>query len=335
MSAQATVIIPTYNRAPYLRRVLDGLGRQDAPAGSFDVFVVDDGSTDHTAAVLAHAYPFALRSLRQDNGGPGAARNMAINACATPLIIFIDDDVIPDEGLVRAHLEAQARHPGAIIGPMLPAGVRQPVWSEWETRTLDRQYADMSAGRFAVSARQFYTANASVPRTQLVAAGLFDARFRRAEDVDLAYRLEDRLAFHFEPAARIYHDTPRTLGAWMRVAEQYGYYDVVMRCELGRWWILTNVADEYMRRNVYLRGLARAFVGRSAPMRFVRALGGVSIGVTNALRVRPAGLAMCSAVFNLVYWDAIARELGGRAAFWDTIARELRTPTPEPQPVTE
>ena len=53
MAPACSVIIPTYDRAELLRRTLDCLVRQDLPAAEFEVLVVDDGSSDHTAEVAA------------------------------------------------------------------------------------------------------------------------------------------------------------------------------------------------------------------------------------------------------------------------------------------
>ena len=57
---------------------------------------------------------------------------------------------------------------------------------------LAKQYEAMDRGVYGATARQFYTGNASVARRHVIAAGGFDTSFRRAEDVELAYRLADR-----------------------------------------------------------------------------------------------------------------------------------------------
>src|SRR6185503_15200346 len=97
--------------------------------------------------------------------------------------LFLDDDVVPDPDLAEAHIAAHRASPGAIvIGPMLaPQGVSRPAWVRWEEDRLAEQYRDMSAGRYPCSPRQFYTANASLPRSALIACGGFDQTFKRAE----------------------------------------------------------------------------------------------------------------------------------------------------------
>jgi glycosyltransferase involved in cell wall biosynthesis len=323
MTPDVTVIIPTYNRAPHLQRVLDALERQDVVRGTFDVFVVDDGSSDSTSDVLSSRYWFDLHSLRQENGGPASARNAAIEQATGEIILFVDDDVIPREDLVRRHLDAHRdAGPCVVIGRMLePEGMRQPAWAEWESRTLRKQYDKIANGVFRPSPRQFFTANASVRREDIVRAGMFDARFRRAEDVELAYRLSDLgLAFQFEPEAVVLHDTPRTLEGWLRVAEQYGRYDIVMWRDGGRAHIIYNIAEEFCwHRRPAVRALTRVALGRRPLMAAIRAGSSFAIRMAETLRSRRAALGLCSGIFNLLYLDAAAREMGGRRAFWRAI----------------
>ncbi len=84
-----SVIIPTYNRASMIGAALDSVLSQ---AGEDDeIIVVDDGSTDNTAAVLA-AYGDRIRCIRQTNAGAGAARNRGIAESRHDLIAFLDSD---------------------------------------------------------------------------------------------------------------------------------------------------------------------------------------------------------------------------------------------------
>lgn len=88
-----SVIIPTYNRATLLPRALDSVALQTSRCG--EVIVVDDGSTDATAALLeqqAERGRMNLRVFRQNNKGPGAARNLGIEMAKYPFIAFLDSD---------------------------------------------------------------------------------------------------------------------------------------------------------------------------------------------------------------------------------------------------
>ena len=84
-----SVIIPTYNRREILARALDSvLGQTHQP---HEVWVVDDGSTDGTAQMLAADYP-DVRVIMQENRGVSAARNAGISACSGQWIALLDSD---------------------------------------------------------------------------------------------------------------------------------------------------------------------------------------------------------------------------------------------------
>ena len=87
--AHVTAAITTYNRATFLPGTLESVFAQSRPAD--EVLVVDDGSTDDTAAVLAR-YDGRIRVVRQENGGRSAARNTAVLEARGELISFLDSD---------------------------------------------------------------------------------------------------------------------------------------------------------------------------------------------------------------------------------------------------
>ncbi len=98
-----SVIVPLFNKAAYIRRALDSIAHQTF--GDFEVIIVDDGSTDESD-MIACSYPDArFRVVRQENQGPGAARNTGITESTGELIAFLDAD---DEWLPH-HLETAVR----------------------------------------------------------------------------------------------------------------------------------------------------------------------------------------------------------------------------------
>src|SRR5579872_1896806 len=91
MTAGVSVVIPTYNRATLIGDTIDSILRQTVPPA--EVIVVDDGSTDDTAAVVAR-YGGAVRYHRIENSGPGVARNIGVSLARSPWIAFCDSDDI-------------------------------------------------------------------------------------------------------------------------------------------------------------------------------------------------------------------------------------------------
>ena len=133
--------------------------------------------------------------------------------------MFLDDDVVPDPGLIAAHATAHSRETAVVVvGPMLPPdGWRRPAWIRWEEAKLVGQYEAMRLGRYACTPRQFFTGNASLARSWFSLSGGFDHGFGRAEDVELGYRLRDLgLRFVFEPKAKVWHYPQRTFASWRR-----------------------------------------------------------------------------------------------------------------------
>ena len=331
-----SVILPTYNRLARLRRVLAGLARQSHPLEDVEVIIVSDGSTDGTDAYLAglngarvdEAPPHVI-PVFQPNGGVATARNAGLARAAGDLVLFIDDDVVPAPQLLAEHVATHAAQGQGVVvlGPMLtpPEFAMQP-WVRWEQAMLVKQYDDMVAGHWAPTARQFYTGNTSLPRRYLVEAGGFDPAFRRAEDVELAYRLADRgLRFVFNPNAVGYHYAERSFRSWLQIPYLYGRNDVIFTRDKGQTWLLPTIWKEYaIHRHKLIRGMTRLCLDRPwlarptiAGLRLAAAVGD-RLGIEQAPRLAYSG------IFNLRHYQGIADELGGRTAFFDGVAQVKR-----------
>jgi glycosyltransferase involved in cell wall biosynthesis len=111
-----TVLLPTYNRCRVLRAALGSvLEQRTGDAFTYEVLVVDDGSTDETRQVVAEmaaAAPVPVRYLRADGEGVGTARNRGIRAARGDWIAFTDDDQVVEPDWL-AELMAAARRTGA------------------------------------------------------------------------------------------------------------------------------------------------------------------------------------------------------------------------------
>jgi GT2 family glycosyltransferase len=310
-----SVVIPSHNRVDKLQQVLDGLARQDT-CEPFEVVVVSDGSTDGTEAYLTSGSPpMPVVAICQSNAGPAAARNRGVDAARGDVVVFVDDDVVPTPGLLSAHLAVHRRlgRDAVVIGPMLePPGYRSAPWVRWEHAMLVKQYEAMGAGRYGATARQFYTGNASVRREHLQAVGGFDPSFRRLEDVELAYRLDDHgLRWTFCPEAVGLHYAERSFEAWRGIAYEYGRNDVVFGRDHGRQSVLRTIAAEYPTRRLFVRALVRLAVPRprlsTAIEQAVRRYATTSVGC----RARRLTRAALSVVYNIAYYRGVADGLGG------------------------
>jgi GT2 family glycosyltransferase len=328
-----SVVVPTYNRVRRLSNVLEALAGQKLDAG-FEIVVVSDGSTDDTDRYLhGGEVPPQVRAFSQSNQGPSAARNLGVQHARGELIAFVDDDVVAEPGLLQAHLDAHRRlgDRTVVIGPMLsPNDHQMSPWVEWEQNMLSKQYAAMTEGRYTATARQLYTGNASIRAEHFRRAGGFDPSFRRAEDVELAFRLSDLgLDFHFEPSAVGLHYAERPYAAWRRTANEYGHNDIVFARDLGREWLYGFISRTFREQH---RALQRLIIGcaHSARRRAV-AIRALELLVRPSqpfarMRWRQLTRSALSGIYAVEYYGGVADELGARTNF-DELIRDVRAPT--------
>ena len=104
-----SVVMPTRNRRPYLERAIASVLAQRHVA--LELVVVDDGSTDGTAELLAAIDDLRVRVLRTAGVGTAAARNLALDAARGEIVAYLDDDNLMDPGWLRAVAWAFARWP--------------------------------------------------------------------------------------------------------------------------------------------------------------------------------------------------------------------------------
>lgn len=100
MTPLASIVIPTYQHADRLREAIDSALAQTIPC---EVIVVDDGSTDETAAVLA-GYGARIVALRLPHGGPSVARNAGLEHASGSFVMLLDADDVIDPVKVEAQL---------------------------------------------------------------------------------------------------------------------------------------------------------------------------------------------------------------------------------------
>ncbi len=108
-----SVIVPVYNVADYLSACVDSLLSQRCD--DWELILVDDGSTDGICPALcdelAAAHPELIRTIHQENGGLGAARNTGLEAAKGDDLLFVDsDDTLEPQTLERLNEEVEKTH---------------------------------------------------------------------------------------------------------------------------------------------------------------------------------------------------------------------------------
>lgn len=314
---RVSVILPTYNRLGQLKRVIAGLENQTYPLTDFEVIVVSDGSSDGTNDYLRSIVtPLSLRPILQDNQGVAMARNNGVDMATGSLLVFIDDDVMPEPMLVSEHVAWHDKHDEEVVvmGPMLtPDEFDMAPWVQWEQAMLVKQYDSMMAGEWEPTARQFYTGNTSVARSHVVKCGGFDPTFKRAEDVELAYRLSDLgVRFLFNPQAIGYHYAIRSFASWQAIPYAYGRNDVIFHEQKGQDWILPTICREYRGRNVLIRKLVEGCLDREGRGKTAVFLLKQIAQLAHTVNIKKLHKVAYSGIFNLRFYQGVADQLGGR-----------------------
>jgi glycosyltransferase involved in cell wall biosynthesis len=266
---RATIQLCTYNRAQLLGRVLDACFEQTAPADSYEVVLVDDGSRDETAAVIEAARAratCAFTVVSQANAGLARARNAGIARARGERIIFIDDDVLPMPVFVAEHLRSHDAHPAAIV--------RGAVINTESFERLPAPYWTLAN----YSANFFWTSNVSLPLATLNAVGTFTEDFREYgwEDIELGLRLRFAgVKGVFNRYALAYHHKPRpragSVEGMLRQARAQARTAVQLHALHPHWRVVLTTGDDPLQRTLH-----RALRGFGAIGRLESAVGSLS-----------------------------------------------------------
>src|SRR4051812_12316062 len=103
-----------------LLEALDALANQSLAPGRYEVLPVVDGSADGTMEALRDlSVPYALRPIAHPPRGRAAACNEGIRAAEAPIVVLLDDDMLPTASFLEAHLKAhQADRRLGVLGPV-------------------------------------------------------------------------------------------------------------------------------------------------------------------------------------------------------------------------
>lgn len=189
MAPTFTVIIPTFNRAAMLRQALDSVAAQTYR--DFETVVVDDGSTEDVAAAI-NDHATRPRLFRQNQRGPGAARNRGVLEARGNLVAFLDSDDLwlPDKLTVYSERMRERPEVPIWFGPMKPV--------DSSLRPVPGRTKPCHGGR--ITEALFHSSFVHVPtvvcpRDTFLSFGGFDETLRVCEDYDLWLRMSLKCEF--------------------------------------------------------------------------------------------------------------------------------------------
>ena len=220
---KVSVVVACYNGGRTLQPCLDSLRRLNYP--SYEVVVVDDGSTDITPQVASLYKNF--RTLRQSHQGLSVARNAGVFAVDGEVVAFTDADCRADEDwlyyLVSDLLKGEFVGVGGhnFLPPddsAVAAAVMVSPGGPAHVMLTDRQAEHIPGCNMA-----FY-------KWALIAIGGFDPIFHRAgDDVDVCWRLQERgYRIGFSPPAFVWHYRRSTVAAYLSQQDGYGEAEAML-----------------------------------------------------------------------------------------------------------
>ena len=186
-----SVVIPSYNRAHTLRRALQSVFDQSAAVD--EVILVDDGSTDDSAAMVAREFPGVI-VIRQSNAGVSAARNKGIEAAQYDWIALLDSDDCWLPHKIQTVRDAAASNPGYILYHS------DEIWVRRGVRVNPMQKHRKSGGWIFAQCLPLCAISPSatvIQKSALQDLGLFDESLPACEDYDLWLRLCHRFPVHY------------------------------------------------------------------------------------------------------------------------------------------
>jgi len=237
--ASVSVLICTYNRGRLLRETLTALQSQTRPAGcEVEIVVVDNNSTDDTAAVVASAARdarFPMVYLREHRQGKSFALNLGLSHARGDVLALTDDDVLPDAEWVNRIVAAfRARDVTFVFGRVLPRWGRVPppelltpraqdIWGP--LAIVDYGEEPIAYVSERIDQRLPIGANLALSRTALAAVGGWRTDLGKVnntlisgEDHEIFLRLRKRGLYggYYDPQITVRHYVPA-----MRLTRRY------------------------------------------------------------------------------------------------------------------
>jgi glycosyltransferase involved in cell wall biosynthesis len=305
---QLAVIVPTFARPELLGMTLEGLCNQRDSSSLAEVIVVSDGPDEKAASVTqTFANRLPIHFLDQSKRGVSSARNLGAVFARSPILLFLDDDVVPTPDLVGEHArfhEEKDQESVALLGYVTwhPALHVSPFMRWYGEYGALFGYSLLKERR-EIDPRFFYSCNISVKRKFFLAHGGFNETLTVLEDNELGFRLaQGGMQLFFRKAALGYHFQTFT---FRQACERLGRYSSGLNA-----FLTTAAGRALVRRR---RGIA--FRSAETAVRFIGPLLRPFVFIIDKNTKLP------NSVYRLFYWYYAAY-----LSFWQKADRLLLLP---------
>ena len=209
-----SVVIPLYNKSPYVQRAVESVLAQGDDV--LEVIVVDDGSTDDGAARVEALNHEKVRLIRKPNAGVSSARNRGIEEARSEFIAFLDADDIYLPGFIDEIINLIRMFPQAIVyatsyARIWPDGKRQNAPLTRYINKTEPQIVEQLFFAFSRSTIFSISTSACVRRQAMIKHHIFFQEGENlGEDQDVIFRLAEKGAIAFSPSRRSSPSSPPT-----------------------------------------------------------------------------------------------------------------------------
>ena len=198
---RCSIVVPLYNKEQFVRIAIDSILRQTWQ--DFEIVVIDDGSKDASAEVVASIGDPRIRLIRQENRGVSRTRNRGIEEAQGELICFLDADDWYDKTFLETIVLMAQRYPDNTFYATNFRAVFEHRPEDWDRDDLpctECDWVDDFYKRRFLTGGIFHTDSFAVKKFDLMAMQpCFPPGESLGEDQELAFRLVDRLKLMYCP----------------------------------------------------------------------------------------------------------------------------------------
>jgi glycosyltransferase involved in cell wall biosynthesis len=222
-----SVIVPTYNGAEKLPGILKALSQQSFK--DYELIVVIDGSTDNTIEILEkwQNQILSFKTITQQNKGRACVRNAGARAASGDLLIFFDDDMIPNIDCIEQHIKHHQYFSNSIL-------TGSQIDIELPSQTDIQKYKAYLSRRWTEPILSFHqkpldkpnlfitAANFSISKSLFIDLGGFDEQLTDAEDFDFAIKAYKRgIALYYKNEVFAHHNDQVSCESYIKRNRQY------------------------------------------------------------------------------------------------------------------
>jgi glycosyltransferase involved in cell wall biosynthesis len=318
-----SVVIASRNRRERLRQVLAGLADQRYPADRFEAVVVLDGSSDGSSEMVRGLdLPYEVARFEQEHSGVAKSRNRGAHEASHPVVLFLDDDILPELEFLAEHAAAhQAGREPIVLGYYPPVLQSSSLWGYALRAWWEDHFRRKAEPEHQWTYIDYADGNVSMPKALLFRCGGYDESFRgRRQDWELGIRLlSEGATFAYHPGAKGQHYLDTRFETALRHARQEGRDDVRLASK-----------HPHVKGQLPLAGVAESGPGipggpfvaptrRATAERALRA-GPVALDVLERLRLRHRWHKLGHRLHWLSYLLGVADALPSRERFEDFFA---------------